>query len=100
MSCFCFQPLQTNLPLATAGRKSNLFVFLVGTDGQIWFNQAAPGGAFVGWQLMPGDRRTGIAVSAGMSDTTLLVYARMADGRVVFNQAAQGGAFVGWQLVR
>jgi hypothetical protein len=67
-------------------------------DSQILFNQAAPGGAFVGWQEVPGGVRTDVALAAGMQKDTLFVFAKQQDGRILFNQAASGGAFVGWQL--
>jgi hypothetical protein len=81
---------------AAAGRHDNLFVFAKTPDGRILFNQAAPGGAFVGWQEVPGGVRTNDALAAGMQKDTLFVFARQPDGRLLFNQAAPGGAFAGW----
>jgi hypothetical protein len=31
-------------------QRDTLFVFAKGLDGRLLFNQAAPGGTFVGWQ--------------------------------------------------
>ncbi len=87
----------TNVALAAAGRKDNLFVFARTLDGRILFNQAAPGGAFVGWQEVPGGVITDAPLAAGMQADTLFVFAKRPDGTIVFNQAAPGGAFVGWQ---
>jgi hypothetical protein len=87
----------TDVPAASAGRQSNLFVFARMLDGRIIFNQAPPHGAFVGWEEVPGGARTDIALAAGMQNTTLFVFAKHPDGRILFDQAASGGAFVGWQ---
>ena len=89
--------ITTNVAPASAGRQGKLFVFAKTTDGHIHFNQAAPGGAFVGWREIPGGITTDAAVAAGMQGTTLFVFAKRTDGRILYNQAAQGGAFVGWQ---
>jgi hypothetical protein len=89
----------TDVALASAGRSDNLFVFAKSLDGRVVFNQAAPGGAFVGWQEVPGGVRTDAPLAAGMQANTLFVFAKDLDGRVLFNQAAPGGAFVGWQEV-
>jgi hypothetical protein len=86
----------TNVSLASAGRKNNLFVFARMLDGRVVLNQAAPGRAFVGWQEVPGVR-TDVALAAGMQDDRLVVFAKQQDGSIAFNQAASGGAFVGWQ---
>ena len=87
----------TDVAAASAGRQDNLFVFVRIFDGRILFNQAAPGGAFVGWQEVTGGVQTDQALAAGMQKDTLFVFAKLQDGRILFNQAAPGGAFVGWQ---
>jgi hypothetical protein len=45
-----------DVALASAGRSNTLFVFAKAAGGRILFNQAAPGGAFVGWQSLSGYR--------------------------------------------
>jgi hypothetical protein len=94
--------LLTNVAPAAAGRKAAdgsgyLFVFATAQDGRILVNQAATGGAFVGWQEVPGGVTTDGPVGTGMQGDTLFVFARTQDGQILFNQAAAGGAFVGWQ---
>jgi hypothetical protein len=95
---------------AAAGRADNLFVLIKQPgqpQGQVLFNQAAPGAAFAGWQAVPGGLftpeplTTDAQVGAGMQDTTLFVFAKTPapEGQIAFNQAAAGGAFVGWQLL-
>ena len=86
----------TDAAPASAGRADNLFVFAKALDGRILFNQAEPGGAFVGWQEVPGGERTDAALGAGMQANTLFVFAKRPDQRIIFNQAEPGGAFVGW----
>ena len=62
------------------------------------YNQAGAGGAFVGWQTIPGGVTTDVPVGAGEQGTTLVVFAkRTSTTKIAFNQAAKGGAFVGWQ---
>jgi hypothetical protein len=89
----------TNVAAASAGRQDRLFVFARLLDGRILFNQAGPGEAFAGWQVVPGGVRTVDALAAGMQKDTLFVFARQRNGRIFFNQAAPGGAFVGWQVM-
>jgi hypothetical protein len=42
---------QPDVALAAGMQSDTLFVFAKTFDGRIVFNQAASGGAFVGWQL-------------------------------------------------
>ena len=73
----------TDMAPAAAGRRSAggpgyLFVFAKtpGPRGEILFNQAAQGGAFVGWQAVPGGVVTDAPVAAGMQGQTLVVFAK------------------------
>jgi hypothetical protein len=80
-------------------QRDTLFVFAKALDGRILFNQAAAGGAFVGWQEVPGGVTTDHAPSAAGRQDNLFVFVKANDGRILFNQAAPGAAFVGWQEV-
>lgn len=82
---------------ASAGRANNLFVVATDSSGQIWYDQAAPGAAFVGWQEVPGELVAVGAPGAGMRGTTLFVLGRTADGQIHFNDADAGQGFIGWQ---
>src|SRR5207245_2796922 len=81
-------PLRTDVAPAAAGRRDNLFAFVKSPVGQILFNQAAPGGAFVGWQEVPGGVITHVGLGTGMQKDTLFVFAKNAAGEILFNQAA------------
>ena len=62
------------------------------------YNQAGAGGAFVGWQTIPGGVTTYVPVGAGEQGMTLVVFVkRTSTTKIALNQAAKGGAFVGWQ---
>jgi hypothetical protein len=100
-SCATASPLiATAGPPAAAGRADGyLFAFANTPVGHITYNQAGNGGAFVGWQDVPGGLIPRSTVAAGEQGTTLVVFTRDAANHVVFNQAAKGGAFVGWQPV-
>lgn len=93
------KPMRTDVAPATAGRPDNLFVFAKPPSGGIFFNQAAPGRAFVGWQEMRGRILTDAPVGVGMQNDTLFVFAKNAANEILFNQAAPGGGFVGWQTM-
>ncbi|MGH3624045.1 MAG: hypothetical protein ACRDQ5_20015 [Sciscionella sp.] len=54
----------TNFPVAaTISRDGELYVFITGTDQQIYFNHTT-GEDWAGWTLFPGDGRTTHAVAA------------------------------------
>src|SRR5262249_15621807 len=93
-------PILTDAAPAAAGRSDGyLFVFAKTSSGHIMFNQAASGGAFVGWQEVPRGLVTEAPVAAGEQGTTLVVFAKTASSHIMFNQAAKGGAFVGWRAM-
>ena len=54
------------------------------------YNQAGSGGAFVGWQPVPGGMTTNAPVAAAEEGTTLVLFAKNASGHIYFNQAAKG----------
>ena len=67
----------TNAAPTAAGRADGyLFVFAKAANGQIMYNQAGSGGAFVGWQAVPGGQMTSTAVGAGEQGTTLVLFAK------------------------
>ena len=80
------------MPVAAGEQGTTLVVFAKTKSGQIMFNQAAKGGAFVGWQPVPGGLVTDAApTAAGRSDGYLFVFAKTSSGQIMYNQAGVGG---------
>ena len=90
----------TDVTPAAAGQKDGIYIFLPMVNAQIIYNMAAPGGAAVGWQDVPGQEvATGSLASAFLGNEVYL-FSRRAGGEIVFNKAAFKKAFAAnWQLV-
>jgi hypothetical protein len=85
--------VRTDTPVGAGMQKDTLFVFAKSPNGEVVFNQAAPYGAFVGWQVRANATTDAAPAAAGRAND-LFVFTEAKDGRVLFNQAAPGGAFV------
>jgi hypothetical protein len=89
----------TNVAPSAVGQQNELFVFLPMTDGRIIYTEAAPGGAFIGWQDVPGGGSTSTSLSSAIIGNEIYLFARREDGSIVFNKGPLTGPFGNWQVV-
>ncbi|MGB3442632.1 MAG: hypothetical protein WBA97_28140 [Actinophytocola sp.] len=54
----------TDLPVVAASTDDHVFIFLTGTDRQIYVNRLDQDDAWTGWETIPGDARTTLPVAA------------------------------------
>jgi hypothetical protein len=89
----------TNVTPSSVGASNGIYVLVPMTDGRLVYNLAKPGGAFEGWQDIPGGENTPNGLASAVQANNLYVFSRRADGEIVFNRAIVGGSFDAWQVV-
>ncbi|WP_055490854.1 hypothetical protein [Streptomyces sp. TP-A0356] len=94
-----FASLRSQAAPTAASRGEDLYVFARDPEGRVQYNRTGRGGAFEGWEEVPGDMVSSSQPAAVARGGEVLVFVTDADGRVVSNRVGEDGSFAGWEPV-
>lgn len=89
----------TNVTPAAAGEQKGIYLFVAMTNGQIIYDMAAPGGAGIGWQDVPGQEVATTSVASAILGDEVYLFNRRGSSDIAFNKAGFKKAFGNWSVV-
>ena len=86
----------TNCPItAVAAPDGDAYVFITGTDRQIYYNHLK-GDSWTGWTILPGGARTSYSVAAAYDSTDALVVLHVGDNGHIYESSRVGSTWTPW----